>query len=372
MKRSAIPLLILFALVVTIVSPVSAQQDISNLLNRITRLERELSDVQRSVYAGTTAPRPTAQTDSGTSAVPATDGVTAVEAPTALARIEIKLQRIESDLRAITGRIEELGFQLDRTNDRLDRVQADTDQRFRELTAVPGAAPTAAGTETPITPPPTAEPALSAANTAPTPETVSAAPSDGMPAPPSQAGTLGTLTGGDLAALQAGGAASTTVPPVVSTPTASSAVSAPSAETAPPVDSIAVLPAGPPEQQYRSAFDHLVKHDYDKAQTAFQAFVQANADDPLAGNAQYWLGETYYVRERYQEAAVAFLEGYQSYPESPKAADNLLKLGMALARIDRRDEACATFDKLQADFPAAPTNVKRRMFQERDRLQCGG
>lgn len=363
MKRSAIPSLILFALVVTMVSPASAQQDISNLLNRIERLERELSDVQRSVYAGgTTAPK----ADVDTSGSVAADDTASVNAPTALARIEIKLQRLEADLRAITGRAEELGFQLDRTNDRLDRVQTDTDQRFRELTAVPGTTPTAAGGEIAKTPPAPAEPVLSAASAAPTPGIASSTPGAEPAAPPSQAGTLGTLTGSDLAALQAGGAASTTVPPV--TPTSP----APSAEIAAPVDSIAVLPAGTPEQQYRSAFDHLVKHDYDKAQTAFQAFVQVNPDDPLAGNAQYWLGETYYVRERYQEAAVAFLEGYQSYPESPKAADNLLKLGMALARIDRLDEACATFDKLQADFPAAPTNVKRRMFQERDRLQCGG
>ena len=57
---------------------------------------------------------------------------------------------------------------------------------------------------------------------------------------------------------------------------------------------------------------------------------QRYPNDPLAGNAQYWLGETYYVRKDYKNAAAAFAEGYQKYPKGPKAADDLLKLGMSL------------------------------------------
>src|SRR3546814_13851839 len=85
----------------------------------------------------------------------------------------------------------------------------------------------------------------------------------------------------------------------------------------------------------------------------------------------YWLGETYYVRQRYQDAAVAFLEGYQKYPKSPKAADNLLKLGMALGQVGQKAEACTTFEKLQQEFPAVATNIRRRLIQETQKLQCG-
>jgi tol-pal system protein YbgF len=133
----------------------------------------------------------------------------------------------------------------------------------------------------------------------------------------------------------------------------------------------AALTEGSAEAQYEAAFNMLVKHDYDRAQEAFAAFVQAHPADPLAGNAQYWLGETYYVRQRYQDAAIAFLEGYQKYPKSPKAADNLLKLGMALAQVGQKAEACTTFGRLQKEFPDAPTNIKRRLVQETERLKCG-
>ncbi|NQW12249.1 MAG: tol-pal system protein YbgF [Alphaproteobacteria bacterium] len=375
MKRSVIALLILFALVAT-ASPTVAQQDISSLINRINRLERELSDVQRSVYAGSPAP----QVDAGKVTAPAIEQTTldaSGGAPTALARIEIKIQRFEADLRALTGRVEELGFQLGRTNDRLDRLQVDTDQRYRELT---GASGSASGVDAADRPVPEPEPSLTAASTAPTPSVAAPVPADPTSPPPSrQSGTLGTLTGSDITALQSGGAVSAPTAAAVPTPDpattapalSSAAVPSASIQTAPSTETASIPPGGTPEQQYRAAFDYLIKHDYDKAQVAFQTFVQAHPEDPLAGNAQYWLGETYYVRERYQDAAVTFLEGYQTYPQSPKAVDNLLKLGMALAQIDRRDDACATFDKLQADFPKAPTNIKRRMVQERERLKCG-
>ena len=91
------------------------------------------------------------------------------------------------------------------------------------------------------------------------------------------------------------------------------------------------------------------------------AFVQRYPNDPLAGNAQYWLGETYYVRKDYENAATAFAEGYQKYPESGKAADNLLKLGMSLGNLGKKSEACSAFARLDRDFPTAPANVKDRV-----------
>ena len=38
--------------------------------------------------------------------------------------------------------------------------------------------------------------------------------------------------------------------------------------------------------------------------------------DPLAGNAVYWLGETYYARRQFADAAVTFADGYQNCREA--------------------------------------------------------
>ena len=90
----------------------------------------------------------------------------------------------------------------------------------------------------------------------------------------------------------------------------------------------------------------------------------------LAGNAQYWLGETYYVRKDYNNAAATFAEGYRKYPQSGKAADNLLKLGMSLGNVGQKKEACLTFNQLAHDFPKASSNITERAAQEKQRLSC--
>lgn len=323
----------LFLLAAAVPTAASAQQDVSGLLNRIARLERELADLQRTVYAD--APPSVAASAAAGQASQLAQPDGAGGSP--LARIEIKLQQIEAELRQVTGRVEELGHSVQTVSDRVDRLQTDTDIRFRELTGEPGATPSTAPAGV------SGRPELPAP-AGPTP------PQTGAPA-----GSLGTLSGNDLSTLQA-------------TPPTSGGAAAGSA-----AGQVALLPAdGSVEEQYKAAFDHLVRHDLPTAEAAFSAFLQNHPDDPLAGNAQYWLGETFYARERYEDAAVAFLEGYQTYPDSPKASDNLLKLGMSLARIDRKEEACTTFAKLSQDFPNAPTNIKRRLINEVKALNCNG
>ncbi|HUC63473.1 MAG TPA: tol-pal system protein YbgF, partial [Alphaproteobacteria bacterium] len=131
-----------------------------------------------------------------------------------------------------------------------------------------------------------------------------------------------------------------------------------------------VLPVGTPQQQYDFARALLVQQDYAAAERAFAAFVNTHPDDPLAGAAQYWLGETFYLRANYDAAARAFAEGYQKFPKGSKAPDSLLKLGMSLVQLNRKKDACLLFKELEQRYPAAPTNVKQAMQRERQRASC--
>ena len=74
---------------------------------------------------------------------------------------------------------------------------------------------------------------------------------------------------------------------------------------------------GTPQSQYDYALSLMLgQQDFAAAEQALKAFVEQHPQDDLTGNAQYWLGETYYVRGRsYQNAAFAFAEGYQRYPK---------------------------------------------------------
>ena len=130
------------------------------------------------------------------------------------------------------------------------------------------------------------------------------------------------------------------------------------------------MPSGSTSEQYNHAFGLLKQADYPAAETALKSFVEQHPNDPMAGNAQYWLGETYYTRGRYAEAASAFAEGYKRYPKSSKAADELLKLGMALARTNQKQNACIALTQLDHDFPAPGAAIKERASTEKKRLGC--
>ncbi|MEL7543210.1 MAG: tol-pal system protein YbgF [Pseudomonadota bacterium] len=136
-----------------------------------------------------------------------------------------------------------------------------------------------------------------------------------------------------------------------------------------PQTRVASVPATP-RAAYDVAYGHLLDQNFGAAESAFAAFVSDHPDDKLAGNAQYWLGESHYVRENYLEAAKAFLTGYKRYNRSNKAPDSLLKLAMSLSRLNQKPKACAALKELQRKFPKAPAHVARRSSQERQRAGC--
>lgn len=147
-----------------------------------------------------------------------------------------------------------------------------------------------------------------------------------------------------------------------------------SAGAPPPVTTAALSPPGMeganPKQLYETAYGFLLQRDYGAAEAAFDDFLKKFPSDSLAGNAQYWLGESFFVRGQYKAAASAFLKGYQSYAASAKAPDSLLKLAMSLDRLGQKDAACSSYSELNTKFPNAPQNVKARAQSERQRVGC--
>jgi len=314
-------------------APAVAQQtDVRPLLDRIDRLERDVNMLQRQVYRGT-APGGTPM------AVSPADQQSALSG-------EVRMSRIEDQMRTISGQIEEINYALDQLKRRLDTMASDSDQRFSALEHGGGGAPPPAVVPGPGTRPP----ASAGAKPPPPPSTAAGNPPVAPPGagtnpnePPSRSGVLGTLSSnGDD--------------------------SAPDQQASPA--SQAAAAAGTPQEQYNYAFGLLRRADYPGAEQALKGFLQHFPGDALAGNAQYWLGETYYVRKDYENAATAFALGYQKYPKSGKAADNLLKLGMALGNLGKKGEACSAFARLDRDFPTAPASVKEREVGERQQFGC--
>jgi tol-pal system protein YbgF len=299
------------------------------LLNRVDRIQRELTTLQRQVYRGKAPPAPAGQPLSA-SAV----------APMAAARHSIRISQLENEISRLTGRLEEADFALRRIEERLDKLVIDLDQR---LTALEGRI-SGTGAADPREP----TPALPAAELELKPSAQKTAPNL-----PPQPGVLGTIPR-NLAVTSPRGPAS--VP--AASPPAAPAPKSP-------------LPPGTPKSQYDYALSLLLKQqDFALAEEALKAFVKQHPRDNLTGNAQYWLGETYYVRNRYQDAAFAFAEGYQKFSKSGKAPDSLLKLGMSLSRMQKRGEACTAFARFLSQYPKASARLKARIDRERRQVRC--
>jgi tol-pal system protein YbgF len=133
---------------------------------------------------------------------------------------------------------------------------------------------------------------------------------------------------------------------------------------------VAALPANDVHSLYDKGYGALTQNDYAGAEAAFRQLIDTYPKDPLAGNAQYWIGESYYRRGQYKNAADAFLKGYKKYKSGDKAPETLLKLGMSLAALGQKDAACSTFGELKTQFPKAPETVRDEAKAERKKARC--
>lgn len=128
--------------------------------------------------------------------------------------------------------------------------------------------------------------------------------------------------------------------------------------------------ADPAGALYENGFADIRAAKYESAETKFKKFVESYPSHSLAGNAQYWLGETYYVRGNYQQAAKMFAQGYQDYPQGQKAADSLLKLGLSLAKMGNKEDACLSLKQIEKQFPGGQNTAVQRAQQEIKQLGC--
>jgi tol-pal system protein YbgF len=120
--------------------------------------------------------------------------------------------------------------------------------------------------------------------------------------------------------------------------------------------------SGEDKSAYQAAFNLLKDGQYDRAIVAFQKFLVAYPDSSLADNAQYWLGEAYYVNKSYPEAEAAFQRVVDKYPQSRKLGDALLKIGFCRYEQKQWQSAREVLGQVVARFTDTPA---ARLAQQR-------
>ena len=235
----------------------------------------------------------------------------------------LKLSELEEQFKTLTNNFEEINFKLDKLSNRITKVQTDNQMRFQDLE------------------------------------------NSGVSNTSEQKKLPGSGEAQDLGkALEIGVSESNTASAEQIQETQSiESVGTVITETAERAEKI--LPDVSPEKQYEFALSFIKVGDYETAELALREFVDNNSKHKLAGNAQYWYGETFRVRQLYQDAATAYLNGYQKYPKSSKAPVNLLKLGVMLVQIGEKEQGCSMILGVKEKYPKANQSVIQKAEYEK-------
>jgi tol-pal system protein YbgF len=252
-----------------------------------------------------------------------------------------QVQSLQSELQQLRGDLEVQRHQLEELQERQHQSLADLDRRLAALERSASGAPVQ-------------EPPLETLATVPPP-----APA-GTAAAPGTALTVEPVAGGGAVAAPA-------------EPGAGATAASPSPVTIPPAETTAVTaaaqaptaPAGDPLQEravYERAFELLKAARYNEAIDAFNRFLAAYPAGEYTANAQYWLGEAYYVQRRYQEAIPAYEKLIADHPHNPKVPHGLLKIGYSYQELGQVDTARTRLEELVQRFPGT---TAARLAEER-------
>jgi len=324
------------------------------------------------------------------------------ERPTVVAQMSagdlmVRLDRLENQIRQLTGAVEQLQFRNQQLEQQVRRSQEDLEYRFQEQ----------GGKGAPARPRPAAQPPQPAPGAiapgrrsdvfdpaenpaAPgAPQTLGAIPAypsgpppiieeePGIGAPggraagaPLDLATLADRAAHDptLAAPGASPPVAALPPPALNTPLPPPPPRNPNATGAP--QQTVMAPSATPKDEFALAHGYIQRRDYALAEEGLRAFLKKHPNDRLVSDAHYWLGESLYQRQRYRDAAESFLTVSTKFEKSGKAPEALLRLGQSLAALGEREAACATLAEVVRKYPAASPGVKQGVEREQKRDKC--
>ncbi|MCW4116917.1 tol-pal system protein YbgF [Aurantimonas sp. MSK8Z-1] len=277
------------------------------------------------------------------------------EKPVLLAQADssVRISQLEEEVRRLTGKVEELSFQLLQMQEQMRKQQEDNEFRFQDLE---GNASGAGQKRTEAAPAPAQPTGSDVAAAAPPPAAPRAAAQ--APATPPADGGLGD--GGDQ------------IGQILEAPNLDLGAAAAAPSQAPGVssDTVASIDPKTADDLYTLAYNYMLAGDYQLAEQSFRQYAQTYPGAKDVPDAQYWLGESLFAQKKYTDAAEVFLNAQKQYPKSGKAPEMMLKLGMSLAKLDNRETACVTYAEVSKRYPSMSAAVQKKLSAEKVSAHC--
>jgi tol-pal system protein YbgF len=109
-----------------------------------------------------------------------------------------------------------------------------------------------------------------------------------------------------------------------------------------------------PDAIYASALSDYTSGRYKLALGEFQQYLKYYGTTPLAGNAQFYIGQIHFMQENFDDAVSAFNVVIERYPEGTKLTQAIYKKGLALEKLGQKASAIREFRSLVNRYPNSP------------------
>ena len=102
---------------------------------------------------------------------------------------------------------------------------------------------------------------------------------------------------------------------------------------------------------YKDAYETFQKRDLEGARKKFEAFLKQYPNIELSGNAQFWIGETYYQKKDFERAILEYEKAITKYPETGKIPAALFKQALAFLELGDKKSARNLLRRVIERFP---------------------
>jgi tol-pal system protein YbgF len=102
---------------------------------------------------------------------------------------------------------------------------------------------------------------------------------------------------------------------------------------------------------YKDAYETFQKGNLEGARRKFEAFLKQYPNTELSDNAQFWVGETYYLKKDFEKAILEYEKAIAKYPEGDKVPASLFKQALAFLELKDKTNARNLLKRVMERYP---------------------
>ncbi len=119
---------------------------------------------------------------------------------------------------------------------------------------------------------------------------------------------------------------------------------------------------GQSKRVYDQAYLDLTRGNYSLAILGFKEYLRREPSSELSDNAQYWIGESYYMRNDFKQAIREYGKVVDNHGSGDRAPASLYKLGLAKLQLGERADGV---DYLRRVYETYPETEEARLARDK-------